>query len=180
MHRGPDLSLRATLGWSSGRPSRLAEPGCKCVLRYDDVSMEQRPPIRVAQQGLRLVATLLGAACVGVAIPAAWFWVGAQIQGSTGARPAAFLGIAVTIVGIIACYVAVVLIAGRVAAVRNPSGVRRRQPRWASSHRGERHSPPTLNSLEQVFANAAILIGVAFIVWVLLFPTNSLPPPGGP
>ncbi len=82
--------------------------------------------------------------------------------------------------GIIASYIVVVVIAGRVAAVRNPAGVRPRRHSWTSSQRGERHNPPILDSLEQVFANAAILIGVAFIVWVLLFPTNSLPPPGVP
>lgn len=134
----------------------------------------------MAGQTLRLAATLAGAAVVGVAIPAGWFWVGAQIQGSTGARPAAFLAIAVTIAGVIASYIVLLMVAGRLVAPRAPGGERPRQDNWTRSERDERHVPPKLNLLEQVFANAAILIGVAYIVWVLLFAGSSLPSPGGP
>lgn len=130
---------------------------------------------------LRLVGTLLGAALVGVGIPAAWIWVGAQIQGSAGARPVAFLAITVTIMGIVASYVIVVLVAGRLAVRRaSAAGAQSRRHNWSRSMRGERHEAPVLNSLETVFANAAIVIGVAYIIWVMLFAGSSLPPPGGP
>jgi hypothetical protein len=139
-------------------------------------------PRGAVKQVLALAATLAGAAVIGVAIPALWFRIGALIQGSSGARPAAFLAMVVIVVGIVATYIALVQIAGRVAARRlGPDAVHPRRFNWNRSLREERREGPgRLNVLERAFATAAILVGTAYINWALVFAPSSLPPPGGP
>jgi hypothetical protein len=134
------------------------------------------------KQVLAFAATLAAAAVIGVAIPTLWFRIGAAIQGSTGARPAAFLAITVVVVGIVATYIVLVQIAGRVAARRLGSDAPHpRRFNWNRSLRDEhREGPAQLNLLERAFATAAILVGTAYVVWALLFAGSSLPAPGGP
>ncbi len=129
---------------------------------------------------LAIAATLLAAIFVGFAIPAAWLWVGSRIQGSAGARPLTFLAMVVIIGGIVASYLALMSLAGRLLKRRDPEAARARRDNWNRSLSASRKRPPALGSLEQVFVNAAMLAGVAYIAWFLLFAGSSLPLPGPP
>ena len=127
----------------------------------------------------KAMMTLVGAALIGGAIPAAWIALAGLLQSLWGGSGLTFASILLIFAGILATYYGIIWAAGRIAAWRLPPD-RVAQPRrynWNRSMRDERHRPPVLSRLETVFVWTAILATAAYLVWFLFFAGSPLPPP---
>jgi hypothetical protein len=123
---------------------------------------------------VRAVLTFIGAAVIGVGIPAAWLRIGGLLESKSGKGGTTFLAIGVIFAGIIASYFVIIWATGLVAA-RRVDDQRPRRYNWNRSLRDEAHQAPKLNALESLFVWTAVLVGVAYMVWFFFFAGSSLP-----
>ncbi len=129
----------------------------------------------------RVVATLVGAVALGLAIPIAWLWIGAAIQGSQGGRAFNPIVLAIVLGGMFTSYLLVAQVGARLGF--GASGGQPRAPHhsWNRSMRDQPNADDSpLTPLEKLFASAAVIISFAYAIWWVTSAGSGLPPPGGP
>jgi multisubunit Na+/H+ antiporter MnhC subunit len=135
----------------------------------------------VARGVLAVIGLLLGAALIGFAVPAFWFWVGSQLGG--GHTPGWSLSaqtFAAILPGVVLTYVVILDLCGRLYARRHGEGEQgwpRRRAIWSRSMRDERYrsGQARLTPIETLFVFTTIVVGVAFEIWFLFFAGSPLP-----
>jgi multisubunit Na+/H+ antiporter MnhC subunit len=136
----------------------------------------------VARGAFAVIGLLLGAALIGFAVPAFWFWVGSLLGGrhtpGVHTSPQTFAAI---LPGIILTYVVILDLCGRLYARRYGSeggqGWPRRRAIWNRSMRDERYrsGQARLTPIETLFVFTTIVVGIAFQVWFLFFAGSPIP-----
>lgn len=135
----------------------------------------------VAAGAVRVIVTLVGAVALGLAIPIAWLWIGAAIQGSQGGRAFNPVVLAIVLGGMLTTYLFVAQVGARLGF--GASGGQPRSPThsWNRSMRDQPNAGDSpLTPLERLFAGAAVVVSFAYAVWWVTSAGSGLPPPGGP
>ena len=126
----------------------------------------------------RLVLEIAAAVLIGAGVPLLWIWIGSLIQSSRGADRVEGTTAAIIFVGIVATYVAVLMVAGAIQA-RGKAEEDSRPPRypWNRSMRDEPYRPGTskLSPVEAVFVGTAIVASIAMLIWFFAFAGSPLP-----
>ena len=114
------------------------------------------------------------AACAvvfGVGVPLAWVWLAAQVQPSTGPNAGVGeLSVALVILGPLASYIALVVIAGRFRFTQSEDY--RREPQrmaWNRSRDEIRQRARHTTTFEQIVLLAILIVGLGFEVWFFGF-----------
>lgn len=127
---------------------------------------------------LSLAATIVVAAIVGFGVPAAWLWIGSQLQGESGATSLDFSVAIAILFGIIITYAGILYIAGWLMARTEPATSTTQQRGTARSPwmRGQtdtrtvyRGQGPQMSSIERVFVTTTLIVTGAAWVWFLFF-----------
>jgi hypothetical protein len=124
-----------------------------------------------------LVKFTLGAVLVAVfaaGIPAAWVWVGSQVQGGT--EPSA-TAIATVVTGCMASYGLVALLAAwlKGRGVQDSGAARHERYAWNRSMRDQSKTPRQTNFLENVLIATTITVGIIVAVWFFLYGNPGVP-----
>jgi hypothetical protein len=126
----------------------------------------------------RFALEVIAAVVIGAGVPLFWIWVGSLIQSSRGAQNVEGSTAAILIVGILASYVIILIVAGAIQARGQASDERApaRYP-WNRSMRDEPYKPGTekLTPVEAVFVGTAIVASIAMLVWFFAFAGSPLP-----
>ena len=121
---------------------------------------------------------IAAAIVIGAGVPLFWIWVGSQIQGSRGAQNVEGSTAAILVVGILASYAIILMIAGAIQA-RGEAQEERAPARypWNRSMRDEPYKPGTgkLSPVEAVFVGTAIVASIAMLIWFFAFAGSPLP-----
>jgi len=145
------------------------------------MSDEQHPDSKIKRASGRtgrFALEVIAAAVIGAGVPLFWIWVGSLIQSSRGAQNVEGSTAAILIVGILASYVIILMIAGAIQArgQANDERAPARYP-WNRSMRDEPYKPGTekLTPVEAVFVGTAIVASIAMLVWFFAFAGSPLP-----
>lgn len=131
-----------------------------------------------------LIATVLVAAVVGFGIPAAWVWVGSQVQAGSGATSLDWSVAMLILFGIVISYLFVLYIAGWLIAwlERDPEPTKQkasaRNP-WMRGMTDTRAVKPRGTDktwgIETVFVGTTLIVSAAAIVWFFVLAGSPLP-----
>ena len=123
---------------------------------------------------LEIVAAVL----IGAGVPLAWIWVGSLIQASRDSQGVEGSTAVIMVVGILASYVIILMIAGAIQARTEDDDERgpTRYP-WNRSMRDEPYRPGSekLSPVEAVFVGTAIVASIGMMIWFFAFAGNPLP-----
>jgi hypothetical protein len=126
----------------------------------------------------RFFLEIAAAAVIGAGVPLFWIWVGSMIQDSRGTQNVEGSTAAILIVGILATYVIILMIASAIQA-RGQADVERAPARypWNRSMRDEPYKPGTqkLTPVEAVFVGTAIVASIAMVIWFFALAGSPLP-----
>jgi hypothetical protein len=121
------------------------------------------------------VAVVLGAAACavvfGVAVPLLWVWLASQVQPTSGPNSGVgMLSVALVILGSLASYIALVVLAGRFRFSR-PADDRPEPQRmaWNRSRDEIRERARQTTTFEQIVLLAILIVGLGFEVWFFGF-----------
>ena len=123
---------------------------------------------------VKLTAGALLVALFAAGIPAAWVWVGSQVQGGT--EPSA-TAIATVVTGCMASYGLVALLAAwlKSRGGQDSAAARHERYAWNRSMRDERKTPRQTNFLENVLIATTITVGIIVTVWFFLYGSPGVP-----
>lgn len=131
-----------------------------------------------------LIATIVVAAVVGFGVPLAWVWIGAQVQGGSGATNLSFAVAMIIFFGIVLTYGFVLYIAGWVISwiEREPDPSKQkstaREP-WMRGMTDTRAVKPRgadkTSGVETVFVGTTLIVFAAFWIWFFVAAGSSLP-----
>ena len=126
----------------------------------------------------RFVLEIAAAVLIGAGIPLAWIWIGSLIQASRDSQKVEGTTAVIMVVGILASYVIVLMIAGAIQA-RGEDDEERGPARypWNRSMRDEPYRPGSekLSPVEAVFVGTAIVASIGMMIWFLAFAGSPLP-----
>ncbi len=121
---------------------------------------------------------IAAAALIGAGVPLLWIWIGSLIQSSRGAQHVEGSTAAILVVGILASYVIILMIAGAIQA-RGEDDEERAPARypWNRSMRDEPYRPGTqkLSPVEAVFVGTAVVASIGMLIWFFAFAGSPLP-----
>jgi hypothetical protein len=133
---------------------------------------------RVSGKTSRFVLEIAAAALIGAGVPLLWIWIGSLIQSSRGAQSVEASTAAILVVGILASYAVILMIAGAIQARGKAEEDRApvRYP-WNRSMRDEPYRPGSqkLTPVEAVFVGTAIVASIAMLIWFFAFAGSPLP-----
>jgi hypothetical protein len=118
-----------------------------------------------------LVAAIACAAIFGVGVPLLWVWLASQVQPTVGAgNGVGMLAATLVIVGPLASYIALVVLAGRFR-FSQPADARREPQRmaWNRSRDEIRQRAQYTTTFEQIVLLAILIVGLGFEVWYFGF-----------
>ena len=131
-----------------------------------------------------LVSTILVAAVVGFGIPAAWVWIGSQVQGGAGSTSLDWSVVMLIFFGIVISYGFVLYIAGFVISVleHDPEPTKQkataRNP-WMRGMTDTRAIKPRgadkTWAVETVFVSTTLIVSAAALVWFFVLAGSPLP-----
>ena len=123
---------------------------------------------------LRFTAGAVLVALFAAGIPAAWVWVGSQVQGGTSPSATA---IATVVTGCLMSYGILALIAAWLKGRGQEESAAHRHERyaWNRSLRDERKTPRSTNFLENVLIATTITVGLIVTAWFFLYGNPGVP-----
>jgi hypothetical protein len=124
-----------------------------------------------AKNAALAVLVFVGAIAVGFAIPLAWLWVGAKIQGTSGVTHMTKTTALALFPGIAISYALLLNLVSRVRAHLVDEAGAAPPPRrysWNRS-RDEQIETEPATPMEKLFITAAVIVTLAFEVWFFLF-----------
>ena len=130
--------------------------------------------MRAVLKGVGVLAAAVACAAVfGIGIPLVWVWLASQFQTTTGQGIGMFPATLV-IVGPLACYIALVVLAGRFR-FSQPADARREPQRmaWNRSRDEIRQRARYTTTFEQIVLTSILIVGFGFEVWYFGFPHCS-------
>lgn len=122
---------------------------------------------RVLKAILVLVAAAACAAIFGVGVPLVWVWVASQLQTTVG-DGVGMLAATVVIVGPLASYIALVVLASRFRFSRRPDSAPQRMA-WTRSRGEIRQRARYTTTFEEIVLTAILMVGIGFEVWFFFF-----------
>jgi hypothetical protein len=126
----------------------------------------------------RFVLEIVAAVLIGAGVPLLWVWIGSLIQASRDSQGVEGTTAVIMVVGIIASYVIVLMIAGAIQA-RSVGDEERGPARypWNRSMRDEPYRPGSekLTPVEAVFVGTAVVASIGMMIWFLAFAGSPLP-----
>jgi hypothetical protein len=126
----------------------------------------------------RFVLEIAAAVVIGAGVPLLWIWIGSLIQSSRGSQHVEGSTAAILLVGILATYVIVLMIAGAIQA-RGQAQEEQAPARypWNRSMRDEPYRPGTekLTPVEAVFVGTAIVASIGMVIWFFALAGSPLP-----
>ena len=125
----------------------------------------------------RFVLEIVAAVLIGAGVPLLWIWIGSLIQSSRGAQHVEGSTAAILVIGILATYVVILLIA---AAIQGRGRATERAPTrypWNRSMRDEPYRPGSgkLTPIEAVFVGTAVIASIAMVIWFFALAGSPLP-----
>jgi Na+/melibiose symporter-like transporter len=126
----------------------------------------------------RLVLEIAAAVLIGAGVPLLWVWIGSLIQASRDSQRVEGTTAVIMVVGILASYVIVLMIASAIQA-RSQAAEDQAPARypWNRSMRDEPYRPGTqkLSPVEAVFVGTAVVASIAMLIWFFAFAGSPLP-----
>jgi hypothetical protein len=126
----------------------------------------------------RLVLEIVAAVLIGAGVPLLWVWVGSLIQASRDSQGVEGTTAVIMVVGILASYVIILMVAGAIQARSEDPDARgpTRYP-WNRSMRDEPYRPGSekLTPVEAVFVGTAIVASIGMMIWFFAFAGSPLP-----
>jgi hypothetical protein len=125
---------------------------------------------------LRSVLIFIGALAVGFAIPLAWLWIGAQLQGASGVTHMTKTTAIAMFPGIAISYAILLHFISRLRERRVETAGAAPRPRRYSWNRSMRDEPEmeSATPLEKMFITAAVIVTLAFEVWFFAFARSPI------
>jgi hypothetical protein len=131
-----------------------------------------------------LISTIAVAAVVGFGIPAAWVWIGSQVQGGRGSTSLDWSVVMLIFFGIVISYAVVLYIAGFVISVlehdpdpqKQKSSARNPWMRGMTDTRAVKpRGADKTWAVETVFVSTTLIVSAAAIVWFFVLAGSPLP-----
>ena len=122
-----------------------------------------------------LLAAVACAVVFGVGVPLLWVWLASQVQPTTGSgQGVGMLAATLVIVGPLASYIALVVLAGRFR-FSQPADARRETQRmaWNRSRDEIRQKARYTTTFEEIVLVAILIVGLGFEVWYFGFANCS-------
>jgi hypothetical protein len=126
---------------------------------------------RVLKAAWVVVAAVACAVVFGVGVPLLWVWLASQVQPNVGGgQGVGMLAATLVILGPLASYIALVVLAGRFR-FSQPADARREPQRmaWNRSRDEIRQKARYTTTFEQVVLLAILIVGLGFEVWFFGF-----------
>lgn len=114
-----------------------------------------------------LVAAAACAVVFGVGVPLFWVWLGSQLQ-TTAGEGVGMLAATVVIVGPLASYIALVVLASRFRFTQRPDSEPQRIA-WTRSRGEIRQRARYTTTFEEIVLTAILIVGAGFEVWFFFF-----------